>query len=281
MKQNRPHKVDINTLGVYAFQSQHNVDFEMGFREDDYHKLCLVLRGFGQLEAGKQHWDLKERDLVFVPEGESHRFQDEKQRPMTLAMICFKESGFRKAPTAASVIAEFKDKFESFLPTRLWDKYQHVNVLNAYKIMIFEQTQQKKNYQAMLISELVRLLIFLSRSQSELEIQKEGGNEKQNIAGSLFYMENYFHSDVSVEKLATMSQMSYRKYTELFKTQMKKTVIQHLTDLRISYAKKRLLETGEVTYSAIDSGFNDTSHFHRVFKKTTGQTPGQFIKENS
>jgi AraC-like DNA-binding protein len=46
----------------------------------------------------------------------------------------------------------------------------------------------------------------------------------------------------------------------------------------VEFAQKRLLETGNVLFSALDAGFGDLSNFYRVFKKETGLTPRQYIE---
>ena len=38
-----------------------------------------------------------------------------------------------------------------------------------------------------------------------------------------------------------------------------------------------MLETEDVLFAAFEAGFGDLTHFYRVFKKTAGCTPKQFI----
>jgi len=81
-----------------------------------------------------------------------------------------------------------------------------------------------------------------------------------------------------VSELAKLTDYSERRLSTLFREATGKTMHQYLTGLRISYAKKRLLESGNITHAAFEAGFNDLSNFYRVFKKETGRTPRFFLR---
>ena len=68
----------------------------------------------------------------------------------------------------------------------------------------------------------------------------------------------------------------------LFKQKMGCTPVEHLTNLRIGYAKKRMedkeMQTASVSQIALMSGFRDPCYFSRVFKKKTGVSPAEYMK---
>jgi AraC-like DNA-binding protein len=54
-------------------------------------------------------------------------------------------------------------------------------------------------------------------------------------------------------------------------------VTDYVNAKRISLAKERLLESDDsVSLIAERCGFESLPHFHRIFKKITGQTPGAY-----
>jgi len=50
------------------------------------------------------------------------------------------------------------------------------------------------------------------------------------------------------------------------------------TLLRINYAKRQLRKQKQITEVALEAGFYDQSHFHKVFKSHTGITPEKYEK---
>ena len=69
----------------------------------------------------------------------------------------------------------------------------------------------------------------------------------------------------------------------LFREQIGKTPHEYLNDLRLRTAKRLLLSCDSFNYpvAAIcaQSGFSDPAYFSRIFKKETGLSPIEFIKE--
>ena len=79
--------------------------------------------------------------------------------------------------------------------------------------------------------------------------------------------------------MAERCDLSPRRFTALFKDQTGQTFSHYLNQLRVEYAQQRLQQTGHILYACYESGFNDPAYFYRVFKKHTGQTPGQYLSD--
>lgn len=77
-----------------------------------------------------------------------------------------------------------------------------------------------------------------------------------------------YHTPLSICCLANIASMSPCHFCRTFKKQIGQTCIEYLTRVRIKEAK-RLLKTGylPITQICYMVGFNDLTHFERVFKK--------------
>ena len=63
----------------------------------------------------------------------------------------------------------------------------------------------------------------------------------------------------------------------LFRKMMGRTIKQHITDMRMFYAKMILSETdAKVLTVAMDSGFGSLSTFYEAFQKHVGISPAAF-----
>ena len=143
--------------------------------------------------------------------------------------------------------------------------------------MLVEQLQRREGSQAALWCQLVQLLLFLMRINQEQQKLSAADPRTTALAGSIYFIDNNFFRPIKVDELATLANLSYRSYTEQFKRSTGKTVTQYVSEIRVEYAKRIMMETEDIMYAALESGFGDLAHFYRVFKKTTGSTPKRFI----
>ncbi|MBC7931994.1 MAG: helix-turn-helix transcriptional regulator [Rubrivivax sp.] len=243
-----------------------------------FHKLCAVTKGNGFLETQNSLLPLSANQIIYLPPGAPHRFQDRQGDPLTLVMVCFFDHVFSGHLAAAEVLSLFR---QSFLPLNtfdLIDDFTRIKVKNSFRTMLIEQLQRKEGSRAAVWCQLAELLVFLSRlSREQSNMSSTGDPHAAAFAGSLYFLNNNFYRPIKIEELAALANLSYRRYTEQFKHSVGKTVTQYLTEIRVEYAKRLMLETEDIIYAAFESGFGDLAHFYRVFKKTTGLSPKRFI----
>jgi len=93
------------------------------------------------------------------------------------------------------------------------------------------------------------------------------------------YIENNYHQDIYLEKLADEYQVSLSYLSRIFKERYGVTFQRHLANTRIRHAKNLLNDTN-MTINAISEavGFNSRNTFIRMFKNLEGVTPTEFRK---
>lgn len=92
---------------------------------------------------------------------------------------------------------------------------------------------------------------------------------------------NYMSNDLTNSKLAAVCNISEVYFRKLFLKVYNTTPRQYITDIRIDKAKQLLAE-GVLKINAIahECGFSNPYHFCRLFKKKTGVTPSEYMKQN-
>ena len=276
-KRKRPHQHHFRNLGIYVFESRHSEDFSMDMGEWDFHKLCVILKGKGFIETVTALTPISENQLLYLPPHTPHRFKDLRDDPLTLVMVCFYDHAFSGNPASLEMLSLLREKFPAMMPFNLSDNYGRLKIKNSFKVMLIEQVQRREGSTAALWCHLVELLVFLIRLNKEQ--RKVAGEDRRAMAfaGSIDFINNNFYRQITVKELATLANLSYRSYTDHFKRSTGKTVTQYLSESRVAYAKRLMLETEDILFAAFESGFGDVAHFYRVFKKITGHTPKQFI----
>ncbi|OZI06173.1 AraC family transcriptional regulator [Siphonobacter sp. BAB-5385] len=93
------------------------------------------------------------------------------------------------------------------------------------------------------------------------------------------YVLDHFQQEIRLDEMASLAGMSASAFCRYFKTRTNRTFSEFVSEVRIGYACKLLME-GKLTITQIcyESGFNTISNFNRQFKDLTSLTPAQYQK---
>lgn len=91
---------------------------------------------------------------------------------------------------------------------------------------------------------------------------------------ALEYIENNYSEDISLEKMASVCNVSSSYFSKLFKKEIGVNFSAYINNYRVDKAKDLLKDTDmSVLNIALDLGFEDCGYFIKVFKKIEGVTP--------
>lgn len=99
------------------------------------------------------------------------------------------------------------------------------------------------------------------------------------IIDAIYYMEQHYPENPSLETVALFSGYSASHFSRLFHAQLGKSYSEYLTKIRIRHAQDLLLNTKKsVTEIALETGYLHTGNLSEQFKQQTGMTPLQYRK---
>lgn len=102
-------------------------------------------------------------------------------------------------------------------------------------------------------------------------------NIHPGISKARTHIDTNYHATLSICHLADIAAMSPCHFCRTFKKQIGLTCIEYITRVRITEAKRLLqMEWLPITRICYMVGFNDLTHFERVFKKAEGCCPTGF-----
>lgn len=135
---------------------------------------------------------------------------------------------------------------------------------------------------------LIELLCILQDMawSTEYEILNAGGFtfEVENIDNTRVnaiysYVRANFQRPIPLEEMAEEVSMTVPAFCRYFKKLSGKTFTQFVNEFRIVHACKLLSEMpSSITEICYESGFNNFSHFNRLFRKITGKNPSDYRK---
>ncbi len=128
------------------------------------------------------------------------------------------------------------------------------------------------------------LLAYLQRTSAEAAEQFESAKSRKDVPLEVVfhYMESQLAEDISLEQAAERLSWSSGYLSNYIKQKTGQTFSEHLQTLRMNRAMELLGSTNKpVKDIAASVGYYNVTSFNRLFKKTTGLSPGDYRKRVS
>lgn len=103
-------------------------------------------------------------------------------------------------------------------------------------------------------------------------------NDRINVIYN-FSLQN-FNRNISIDEIASVAAISPHSFCHFFKSRTGKTYSRFLSEIRIGHATRLLIEANKTMKQVCyESGFNNSTSFHKVFKAITGKSPLSYQRE--
>ncbi|MEO0768682.1 MAG: AraC family transcriptional regulator [Cyanobacteria bacterium J06649_4] len=210
--------------------------------------------------------------LSIIHSGEVHAPSDRTSldEPAHFAMANIHPKWLRK------VFAEITDRgsYDPFFATVLPE--------DATLNRLFMQLSQTNFQESSQLEQDVALWNFLSYliEQYALDVPtKSVASARSAVMRACDYLRTHYCKDISLEDVSTIAGLSRFHFCRLFRKEMGISVSTYQMQLRVSQAKKLIINGTALSEVAIATGFYDQSHFGKHFKRYVGTTPARYVSQ--
>lgn len=244
-------------------------------------EILYVTRGMIRVDCGKYRYTMEEGALVVIPPKMLHRIQPVFWPGVEYAVVKFDLNAIRiprvYLPRIRSVLGTVQEREPMLFSNAEQERYR----LGYYVENCIKEVETCGfGYEQNVYSNLSTLLIQLVRVWEQMgrDFTREGeqGTDPDFFNTILEYIDVHSYEPLSVQELAKKSGMSYSNFAKIFKLQFGRSCKEYIEYLRISKAEELVLYSDyDISYIAQETGFADTSHFIRIYKKFKAETPKQ------
>lgn len=267
MKVSHPLSVVVPPRDVLFAESVHAADFHMAERVDPFHKLIYVLAGRIELREPQRPAAVPRQagSVLVVPRGVPHAIAD--VRAATLLLLCVSDEFLQADPEAAELWGQLTKAPDRTL--RL-SRPSQVRLENMWRRALLEGTYAKVGGAVTARAMATLILVLLAR----LPARDTGNQAAQRVAAVAREVEETFYDDWNIDRAAARAGLSRRRFSAVFRETMGATFWDFLHRHRLTHAAS-LLRSGDrsVTGVMFSCGFNDLSHFYRLFRREYGVPP--------
>jgi len=247
----------------------------------DFYATILFTKGSGTHEIDFQKYDVSAGSLFFMSPGQIHSWELSEDID---GYIFFCSQDFYEMHYVNQKLRSFPFFGSVNFPRKLQLTETELTE-NNHLFSALEKEYQLQNVMkdGFILSLMSQIFIQATRAFSK-ELGKE--NSEVNISYFKHYqqfenlIEEHFAKEKSVAFYASLLEISSKHLNRITRTVVQKTATDVITERIILEAKRMLMYLDEsLTEIAFRLGFEEYSYFVRVFRKTSGMTPTQFIKK--
>jgi AraC-like DNA-binding protein/mannose-6-phosphate isomerase-like protein (cupin superfamily) len=242
--------------------------------QDAHSRFFLILSGSMQWQYAERRFSLGPETLCHVPAGLT--FQQETPAHQEVRAYVLSYPGEMISPELAKRLAA-PGMVRIDLSTVTASQAHPVQ--SIFREMLFEQDSRKEGWEMVLQSRLidlaVRLLRLTNRKGGDVTAAFDPGSDSTDrIARYVLRLKTQFFRQETMLEAARATGLGGRQFSELFRKATGQSWRQYVLGLRLKHATLLLVETDKpVSDVVFESGFDDLSNFHHVFKITHGRSP--------
>jgi len=207
--------------------------------------------------------DMEYYNIFVKPEYFSNEINDNSSLLDTVFIALYEEF----------TINEFTDR--SFIEF----KKEEIQILENYiSAMHREYIEKNPGYEKITESLLNIILTHIMRKMMiPLETESEKNQFSKDILG---YIEKNYNKKITAKELAEKCFYNPSYFSRIFKEFTGKTMLEYIQELRIKNSCV-LLESSNKTIDEISAevGYNNSTRFYEIFKRTMGMTPQKYREE--
>ena len=250
---------------------------QIGLHVQPTWELSLILCGEGVRIIGDMCEPFREGDLVLVPPEVPHCWQfSHGEKFVENITVVFSSDLFRNA---SAVFPELEEVFSSLAVQKVAIAFSG----NLQKKLTEILLRMPAMSEALQVVSLLQMLVEITECNEKRIVGKK--NVETESAFRLRQIKTFiacnYKRGITIEDIARFVGMNRSALCTFFKRQTGKTIVFHLNRVRFDVAC-HLLRTTSLTIQQVcyESGFQDVPHFCRMFKRTFGQTPTAYRKNN-
>ena len=250
-------------------------------------EIIYMLEGTGLVECDGKSYVVEPGDMILFHPEAVHAIYTAADMPLKYEGIKFDVSRLYTENNYAPKLRVILENASKSNHADIFFKEKQIRDLMVRNIL--EECREElwnKNYgyDILVHNKICYLLVQMIRIWREQGFNTDKAaahsSETNSIRAITAYIDVHAGETIRVEELADMCNMSYSYFAKSFKQYYGRSCKEYIEFIRVSKAADLLLFTEfDLSYISQETGFSDSSHLIKTFRKWKGITPKQFKKQ--
>lgn len=247
-------------------------------------EFLYVDRGSLIVTGGVNKYLLQSGEMVFHCPNEFHSFQATGSADVIVASFCCDSAAMERLNDKVLSLHQAEKQCMKLLIAEAALSFEYFD--NAPpRVNLCKKPSAPFGSDQMIKTCLEQLFIFICRRNDNRAVEQSAVTSNQLchhlmiVQQTQDYLAKHYAEEITLEQLAGHLHISASLLKRVFREQTNTTVMQYLSNLRISEAKRRIRESnGNFTQIAAEVGYNSIYYFSNIFKKRTGMSLTDYAK---
>jgi AraC-like DNA-binding protein len=208
------------------------------------------------------------------------RFKTKDSGWKTYKSLIIKENVIHQLDTNDSVQLIIYLDAETRIAQAIKAKYLIGNEIHPLDFNVFHFVNANELQQALLRQEPSLLENLINRILGSLSLEIGNVRPDERILMAEQAISTLHPEQITIKSLADKACLSESRLRSLFKEVTGVSLYRYILWNKIRYATNQIMAGYAVNDAAIDAGFTDSSHFHKMMVQMFGISPSKFLKDN-
>jgi AraC-like DNA-binding protein len=271
-------KLPLTENSSFVSRTYRTPNFEVPWHHHIEYELILFTEGSGMSFIGNYIGGFETGDIFFLAKNLPHTFQKRDDSIASALVVQFREDCWGTDFFLTEECAQIRELFAVSTHGLKIGGKSKVQLTNLIKTLEHATALQRITGLCNCLDIIATEKDYVTLSTGMMRQPNPKGNEK--IDRIFDFTISQFQKCIELQEVANLANMSVPAFCNYFKKCTKKTYINFLNEVRISYACRLLVNTNyTINDICFDSGFQSLQNFNKQFYKLKGVTPSGYRKQ--
>ncbi len=251
-------------------------------------QLTWIEKGEGTLVVNNQMYPFSSGDIFCIGANQPHVFKSSPdyfvepfKKHIKALTIFFNPSGDLKNLFGLTELALIQTLFSKYSTGFCVPESAKKEVVSRFKLLF-------KSEGTLLLIGFIELLNHIAQIRNLKLLSGNGDlglvseHEGMKISQIYHYIMTNYNKEITLEEISKKANMTPPAFCRYFKKRTLRTFISFLNEVRVNEACQQLIRAGSessISRIAYNCGFNNVTHFNRVFRAMLGKSPSEYLND--
>lgn len=263
-------KINITSM-ISSFRYRYRSDYKYEGESHDFWEFACILDGDVSIAIDEKVFELHKGQIIFINPLEFHNLCSANNTDPEVLIMSFKLSGdFRFDKRIVTISDDIMNEFLDIL--------RYGRKIFNFRGICVESAKEGKELETQIFANRLEILLLEIMKEEITEEKQLNTRSAVNYSKIMKILKANIGRSLTIKDIAHLANMSESNVKKIFSMYTNQGIMAYFNELKMLEAQKLLKEGLSVYEVSKALGFSEQNYFSNVFKKATGYSPKNWLK---